>query len=89
MQNLFRLLLEMIPQNANQCETLRSGVTQRSREVICNQTRIILETTHFEIDGPGGELFNAIELHVHDFASYRVMWFYEEGQVSSFKAGQS
>lgn len=64
-------------------------VPATSRKVgICKIPEYV-ETTHYEIDGPGGELINAIELHVHYFASDRVMWFYKEGQLNSLKAGRS
>lgn len=43
----------------------------------------------FDIDGPGGEFINAIEIYLRNFAGENVLWFYKEGQLESFKASSS
>ncbi|KUJ14064.1 F-box domain-containing protein [Mollisia scopiformis] len=40
---------------------------------------------HFSIDGPAGEVIDAIEVYLRYFVGENVLWFYKHGALESFK----
>jgi len=43
------------------------------------------QVIHFSIDGPAGEVINAIDIYLEYFDSEKVPWFYKNGALESFK----